>query len=154
MDIALTKTTSILLHLQPSLTPPTAYWSMLSIPAPHRDGSHTSNQSTIPTPQRAHHTTQGRKGGGFFKNLRGDTANTQPFSWESSNHSNLHLFSKLQTTFNRDYSWTLHSLSYSNPRSSTASNPLMGTIAHLLFLNQNNGTKAPNVTSTSLHVII
>jgi hypothetical protein len=96
-------------------------------------GGITYNQISPPSlPPNVHSTPPaGGTAGGFFKNLRGDTANTQPPSWESSNHSNLHLFSKLQTTFNRDYSSTLHSLSYLNPRTSTASNPSMGTIAHL-----------------------
>ncbi|KAL3791751.1 hypothetical protein HJC23_007518 [Cyclotella cryptica] len=71
------------------------------------------------------------KGGGLFKNLRGDNHNTPPPSWEGNAHANLNLFSKMQTTFSRDYASTLHSLSYSNPRTSTASKPSMGTIAHL-----------------------
>lgn len=86
--------------------------------------------STINTPP-----TAGKAVGGLFKTLqKGHAAshNNTP-SWEQSNaiHSNLHLFSKLQTTFTRDYNSTLHSLSYSNPRTSTISNPSMGTIAHL-----------------------
>ena len=96
-----------------------------------------------PYPQRAHHTTRGRKGGGFFKNLRGDTANTQPFSWESSNHSNLHLFSKLQTTFNRDQILGLLLRSI-----------LWWGRLHTFYSWTRTMAKGPNVTSTSLHVII
>jgi len=74
-------------------------------PRPHRGGI-TYNQTSSPSLLSNVHSTPpaGGTAGGFFKNLRGDTANTQPPSWESSNHSNLHLFSKLHTTFNRDYS--------------------------------------------------
>lgn len=71
-------------------------------------------------------------GKGLFKNLRGDSGTTTASAnWENSNHQPLHLFSKLNTTFTRDYASTLHSLSYSNPRTSTPSNPSIGTIAHL-----------------------
>jgi hypothetical protein len=98
-------------------------------------GGITYNQTSPPSlPPNVHSTPPaGGTVGGFFKNLRGDTVNTQPQppSLESSNHFNLHLFLKLQTTFNRDYSSTLHLLSYSNPQTSTASNPSMGTITHL-----------------------
>lgn len=74
--------------------------------------------------------TGGKGGGGLFKTLQKNNT-AQPPLWEGTSHANLHLFSKLQTTFNRDYNSTLHSLSYSNPRTSTSSNPSMGTIAHL-----------------------
>jgi hypothetical protein len=96
-------------------------------------GGITYNQTSPPSLPPNVHSTPPEAGttGGFFKNLCGDTANKEPTSWESSNHSNLNLFSKLQTTFNRDYSSTLHSLSYSNPWTSTPSNPSMGTIVHL-----------------------
>jgi hypothetical protein len=98
-------------------------------------GGITYNQTSPPSlpPNVLSTPPAGGTAGGFFKNKNvcRDTANTQPHCWESSNHSNLHLFSKLQTTFNRVYSSTLHLLLYSNPRTSTASNPSMGTMAHL-----------------------
>lgn len=71
-----------------------------------------------------------KPGGLLFKTLKTHTEKPQPTSWEGTT-TNLHLFDKLSTTFSRDYDSTLHSLSYSNPRTSTASNPSMGTIAHL-----------------------
>ena len=108
---------------------------------PHNAGNNgvTYNQTspaslppnlTVNTPP-----TAGKAVGGLFKTLqKGHAASSHNTpSWEQSNaiHSNLHLFSKLQTTFTRDYNSTLHSLSYSNPRTSTTASPSMGTIAHL-----------------------
>ena len=100
---------------------------------PHSGGityNQTSPASLPPNLTQSTPPTGGKAGGLLFKTLQ-KTNDKPPASWEGNTHSNLHLFSKLQTTFERDYNSTLHSLSYSNPRTSTASNPSMGTIAHL-----------------------
>lgn len=95
--------------------------SPASLPPPNNN---SIPPNTPPTPNN-------KPGGLLFKTLKSNTEKSQPSSsWEGTT-ANLHLFDKLSTTFSRDYNSTLHSLSYSNPRTSTASNPSMGTIAHL-----------------------